>query len=131
MDYDLLLELVKRGGPSAVSSRPDPDEYIDKIIEVARWRLPVSTCSPGNLSSVKKPALRDKVVEYITAYWGQAKMMESTREPWQGKPWKTSGVLDAGMTSPPRPVYIILFGDARNQGRTFPWGSDMIQTAAI
>ena len=116
MDYDLLLELVKkRRTIRRFKPDPIPDEYIDKIIEVARWAPSGFNMQPWEFVVVKKPALRDKVVEYITAYWGQAKMMESTREPWQGKPWKTSGVLDAGMDFTTAPVYIILFGDARTK----------------
>ena len=39
--------------------------------------------------------------------------MEITREPWQGKPWETSGVIDAGMDFTTAPVFIILLGDPR------------------
>jgi nitroreductase len=38
MDYESLLELVKqRRTTHKFKPDPVPDEYIDKIIEVARW----------------------------------------------------------------------------------------------
>ena len=38
MDYDSLLELVKtRRSIRRFKPNPIPDEYIDKIIEAARW----------------------------------------------------------------------------------------------
>ena len=38
MDYDSLLKLVKnRRSMRKFKPEPIPDEYVDKIIEVARW----------------------------------------------------------------------------------------------
>jgi nitroreductase len=70
---------------------------------------------PWEFVVVKKPELREKIVGYIKEYWRQAKSMEGTRESWQGKPWITSGLLDAGMDFTTAPVFIILFGDTRTK----------------
>jgi len=116
MDYDSLLELVKkRRSIRRFKPDPIPDEYIDKIIEVARWAPSGFGLQPWEFVVVKKPELRKKIVENINEYWKQAKSMESTRESWQGKPWTTSGVLDAGMDFTTAPVFIILFGDTRTK----------------
>ena len=114
MDYDSLLELVKeRRSIRRFKPDPIPDESIEKIIEVARWAPSGFNMQPWEFVVVKKPELRKKVVEYVGEYWKQAKDMETTRESWQGKPWKTTGVVDAGMDYTTAPVFIILFGDPR------------------
>jgi nitroreductase len=116
MDYDSLLELVKkRRSIRRFKPDPIPDENIDKIIEVARWAPSGFNMQPWEFVVVKKPDLKNKIVEYIKAYWAQSKSMETTREAWQGKPWKTSGVIDAGMDFTTAPVFIILFGDTRTK----------------
>ena len=114
MDYDSLLKLVKkRRSIRRFKPDPIPDEYIEKIIEVARWAPSGFNMQPWEFVVVKKPELRRKIVEFVGEYWTQAKAMETTRESWQGKPWKTSGVLDAGMDYTTAPVFIILYGDTR------------------
>jgi nitroreductase len=116
MDYDSLLKLVKkRRSIRRFKPDPIPDEYIEKIIEVARWAPSGFNMQPWEFIVVKKPELRRKIVEFVTEYWTQSKAMETTRESWQGKPWKTSGVLDAGMDFTTAPVFIILYGDTRTK----------------
>jgi nitroreductase len=116
VDYDSLLELVKRRRSiRRFKLDPIPDESIDKIIEVARWAPSGFNMQPWEFVVVKKPELRKKIVEYIKESWKQTKSMEGTRESWQGKPWTTSGVLDAGMDFTTAPVFIILFGDTRTK----------------
>ena len=116
MDYDTLLKLVKkRRSIRRFKPDPIPNEYIEKIIEVARWAPSGFNMQPWEFVVVKKPELRKKIVEFVNEYWTQAKSMETTRESWQGKPWKTSGVLDAGMDFTTAPVFIILYGDTRTK----------------
>ncbi len=116
MDYDSLLELVKnRRSIRRFKPDPIPDEHIDKIIEVARWAPSGFNMQPWEFVVVRKPELRKQIVDYVGDYWAHAKMMETTREPWQGKPWKTSGVVDAGMDYTTAPAFILLFGDTRTK----------------
>ena len=116
MEYDALLELVKkRRSIRRFKPDPIPDGYIEKIIEVARWAPSGFNMQPWEFVVVKKPELREKIVEYISEYWRQGKAMETTREPWQGKPWELKGITDSGMDYTTAPVYIILFGDTRTQ----------------
>jgi nitroreductase len=116
MDYDSLLELVKNRR-SIRRFRPDPlpEEYIEKIIDIARWAPSGFNMQPWEFVVVRKEELRKKIVAIIGDYWAHAKEMEATREPWQGKPWKTSGVVDAGMDYTTAPVFILLFGDTRTK----------------
>ncbi|MBW1996689.1 MAG: nitroreductase family protein [Deltaproteobacteria bacterium] len=116
MDYDSLLELVKkRRSIRRFKPDPVPDEYIEKIIEVARWAPSGFNMQPWEFVVVKKPELRNKIVEYISTYWDQGKIMESTREAWQGRPWRMKGVVDSGMDYTTAPVFILLFGDTRTK----------------
>ena len=114
MDYDSLLELVKkRRSIRRFKPDPVPDEDIRKIIEVARWAPSGFNMQPWEFVVVTEKDLRDKIAEYLSESWDQTKIMETTRESWQGKPWKVSGVNDKEMDYKTAPVYIILFGDTR------------------
>ena len=114
MEYDSLLKLVKeRRSIRRFKPDPIPDEYVDKIIEVARWAPSGFNMQPWEFVVVKEPYVKERLIEYVDQYWMLAKSMEATREPWQGKPWSTSGVRNAGMDYTTAPVLIILFGDTR------------------
>jgi nitroreductase len=116
MEYESLLELVKkRRSTRRFKPDPIPEDAIEKIIEVARWAPSGFNMQPWEFVVVKKPELREKIVEYIGEYWRQGQTMETARESWQGKPWKLKGVVDSGMDYTTAPVYIILFGDTRTQ----------------
>ena len=94
MDYSSLLELVKkRRSIRSFKPEPMPDEYVDKIIEVARWAPSGANSQPWEFIVVKKQELRDKFAELIKSH--QA-----------GLPQRPPGYVDA-------PVYIILCGDIR------------------
>lgn len=112
MDYDALLELVK-STRSIRRFKPDPipDEYIDKIVEVARWAPSGFNQQPWEFVVVRKPELRQKIAEYTGIYWSQSREMEATRESWQGA-WNPEPVGSEADYSV-APVYIIIFGDTR------------------
>ncbi len=116
MNYDDLLELVKkRRSTRRFKPDPIPDEYIEKIIEVARWAPSGFNQQPWEFIVVKKAELKKKVVEFCKEYRRLAPQMEATREAWQGI-WKPEPVgSEADYTV--APVFIILFGDTRtNEG---------------
>lgn len=116
MNYEDLLEHVKKRR-SIRRFKPDsiPDEAIEKIIEVARWAPSGFNMQPWEFVVVKKPDLRQKIAEYLGDYWRNVPDMESAREDWQGRPWKATGVVDAGSDFSVAPVYIIVFGDTRTK----------------
>ena len=69
VDYDSLLVLVKkRRSIRRFNPDPIPDEYISKIIEVARWAPSGFNMQPWEFVVVKKPELREKIVGYIKEY---------------------------------------------------------------
>jgi nitroreductase len=88
--YDTLLEIVKnRRSVRFFKSDPFPDEFIEKIIEAARWAPSGFHTQPWEFVVVKKKDLKDKIVEAI-------------------KRPKTGGISDA-------PVFILLLCDTRTK----------------
>jgi nitroreductase len=66
MDYGSLLELVKkRRSVRWFKPDPVPDEYIDKIIEVARWAPSGFHTQPWEFVVVKKKELKDKIADAL------------------------------------------------------------------
>ena len=116
MDYDQLLELAKNRR-TVRRFRPDPvpDEYVDKIIEVARWAPSGLNQQPWEFVVVKKPELRQQIAELGREVLMRSMKMEAAREPWQGT-WKMppppATKLEGGDFSV-APVYILLCGDPR------------------
>ena len=116
MNYDALLELVKkRRSIRRFKPDPVPDELVQKIIEVARWAPSGFNMQPWEFVVVKDPALRGKIVEAVNVYFEQSVEMEKTREAWQGRPWRLSGMKDTKGDFSEAPVYIILLGDNRTK----------------
>jgi len=115
VDYESLLELVKNRR-SIRRFRPDPipDEYVDKIIEVARWAPSGFNSQPWEFVVVKKQELKDSIVQLINEYRSaHFSRMERTREPWQGAPYESRPRAPMDWTN--APVFIILFGDTRTK----------------
>jgi len=112
MDYDTLLNIV-RNTRSIRRFKADsvPGEYIDKIIEVARWAPSGFNQQPWEFIVVREPELRKKIAGFTSSYWDQSREMEATREPWQGvwNPEPAGSEADYSIA----PVYIIVFGDTR------------------
>ncbi len=109
MDYDSFLELVeKRRSIRKFKPEPIPDEYVDKIIEAARWAPSGANSQPWEFIVVKKQELKDKIVELISGAGNLSQKMEVAREPEQRFRFRPPGYVRA-------PVFIILCGDTRTQ----------------
>jgi len=114
MDYDSLLALVKkRRSIRRFKPDPIPDEYIEKIIDVARWAPSGFNMQPWEFVVVRKAELRKEIVELVEEIRPQTRQMETAREPWQGKTWKMTGLTGGEMDYSTAPVFILLFGDPR------------------
>ena len=111
-DYEGLLDLVKKRR-SCRHFKPDavPDEYIRKIIEVARWAPSGANTQPWDFVVVKKPELRQKIYGYIEDLNALTRKFETERDP--NRPSSTGGI-GAGDRQPP--VLIVLVGDPRTIG---------------
>ena len=109
MDYDSLLELVKkRRSTRKFKPEPIPDEYVDKIIEVARWAPSGANSQPWEFIIIKKPELKQKIIGYITEYNNLMRKLELLREPALQFKWTPPGYGDAS-------VFILLCGDTRTK----------------
>lgn len=114
MEYDSLLELVKkRRSIRRFKPDPIPDDYVEKIIDVARWAPSGFNMQPWEFVVVRKAELRKKIVELVEEIRPQTREMETAREPWQGQVWKMTGLVGGEMDYATAPVFIILFGDPR------------------
>ena len=66
MDYESLLELVKsRRSTHRYKPDPVPDDYVDKIIELALWAPSGANSQPWEFIVVKKNDLRESIVKYF------------------------------------------------------------------
>ena len=115
MDYDSFLELAKkRRSVRRFKPDPVPAEYIDKIIEAARWAPSGFNLQPWEFVVVRDKKLKDDIVQFCRSSMENMGKMEATREAWQGTakspPSPTPG---QGGDYSVAPVFILLFGDTR------------------
>lgn len=109
MDYESLLELVKkRRSIRKFKPEPIPDEYIEKIIEVARWAPSGGNSQPWEFVVVKRPELREKIIALIVEQNDLMRKTEVVRAPELRFKWMPAGYARA-------PVFIILAGDTRTK----------------
>ena len=118
--YDSLLELVKkRRSIRRFKPEPIPDEYISKIIEVARWAPSGANLQPWEFVVVKDQEFKKKIVQFCRTSTENDLEMETTREKWQStlKPKSTSapvGKIKSNYANyAEAPVFILLYGDSR------------------
>ncbi len=118
VDYESLLELVKkRRSIRRFRPEPIPDEYVDKIIEVARWAPSGANSQPWEFIVIKKEELKHKIAQFIKEHRTLTSKMELTREPALRFPGQVSPVERFGYED--APVFIILCGDTRTK-EAFP-----------
>jgi len=81
MDYESFLELVEnRRGIRRFKPDPIPDEYIDKIIEAARWAPSGFNLQPWEFVVVKDKKLKDSIVEFSRQQSGGSSTEVRSRE---------------------------------------------------
>lgn len=107
MDYNGLLELVKaRRSIRKLKPDPIPGEFVDKIIEVARWAPSGANSQPWHFIVVKDKEKKQKITQYLTEYNTLMRRLETLREPKLSFKWVAPGFFDA-------PVFIVVCGDTR------------------
>jgi nitroreductase len=112
MDYASFLDLVKHRR-TIRRFRPDPvpDDFVDKIIEAARWAPSGFNLQPWEFVVIKDRKLKDTIVQWVRDYHKLIMKTESAREPWQQVPRRPS--QDPGMDYRIAPVFILVLGDTR------------------
>ena len=117
MEYASFLELVeKRRSIRRFKPDPIPDEFIDKIIEAARWAPSGFNLQPWEFVVVRDQKLKDGIVQIFKEAMANSFKLEAARESWQSKGRAVSPLPQP--SEPPNdytkaPVFIILFGDTR------------------
>ena len=119
MNYESFLELVKeRRSIRRFKLEPIPDDYVDKIIEAARWAPSGANSQPWEFIVIKKQELKESIVRLFEEGRALAYRMELTRaserrHPTFARPPEgTPGFASA-------PVFILVCGDLRTQN-AFP-----------
>jgi nitroreductase len=128
--YDMLLDLVKYR-MSVRNLRPDPipDEYVTKILEVARWAMSGANSQPWEFVVVKDPVMRRRLydtymnenMEFI--YWVERQRHLELRHPafqvpGVSDPHKELEIIQSKQNWWEAPVHIVVLGDGRRQ-----WGT--------
>ena len=115
MDYSDFLDLVKsRRSIRRFRPAPIPDEYIEKIIEAARWAPSGYNSQPWEFVVVKDKKMRDSILQPFDLHKRLIAAAEVTGSGQKRKqmayPW-----LDEEMDYRIAPVIIILFSDTRTK----------------
>ena len=114
MDYDSFLDLVKhRRTIRRFKPDPLPDDYLDKILEAARWAPSGYNMQPWDFVVIRDKKIIDKIMGCIDDYWKLSAQAEAVREPWMRRksyPW-----LNPEADFRHAPVYILILGDKRTQ----------------
>lgn len=112
MKYDAFLDLVKhRRTIRRFKPDPVPDDYVDKIIEAARWAPSGYNMQPWDFVVIKDKKIKDAIVGWVRDYHKLIMKTESAREAWQQVPRRPS--QDAEMDYRNAPVFILVLGDTR------------------
>lgn len=114
MDYEGFLNLVKTRR-SIRSFKPDPlpDDYVDRIIEAARWAPSGANSQPWEFVVIKDKGIKEKILELHKESSEHSRKMELTREPGMGWPAVLRHSDRPGFAV--APVWIILLGDSRTR----------------
>ena len=109
MDYENLLSLVKERR-SCRRFKPDsiPDDYVKKIIDMARWAPSGANSQPWDFIVVKKKDLRQKISQFVKDFISIYYKLEHTRESALRFPSLTGPVDKIGYED--APVFIVLCG---------------------
>jgi nitroreductase len=114
MDYEGFLKLVKtRRSIRSFKPDPVPDEYVERIIEAARWAPSGANSQPWEFIVVKDKQIKDRIVDIVNEHSEYSRKVELTREEDLRFPAISGPVREPGYKN--APVFIILCGDPRTK----------------
>lgn len=114
MDYKDFLELVqKRRSIRSFKPDPIPDDYVDKIIEAARWAPSGANSQPWQFVVIKDKETKDSIVDIVTEHRQYTLKVELTRPEDLRFPAALGPVREPGYKD--APVFVILCGDPRTR----------------
>lgn len=114
MNIDAFLDLAKkRRNIRKFKPDPIPDEYVEKMIEAARWAQSGANAQPWEFIVIKDKKTKDKIVKLYQEYHKQVWDVERTRV----RELRHLAYVDGPPTDPPgfkdAPVFIVVCGDPR------------------
>ncbi len=103
LNYAQFLDFVKaRRSIRSYKTTPIPTDYIQKILEAARWAPSGANSQPWEFIVITNEGVKEKIVDLIDRNLPSPKMMDGK------KPRPPEGFKDA-------PVFIIVCGDTRRK----------------
>ncbi|MFC1867618.1 nitroreductase family protein [Thermodesulfobacteriota bacterium] len=118
MDYDGFFQLVtKRRSIRSFKPDPIPDEYVEKIIDAARFAPSGGNSQPWEFMVLTDKEVKDRIVEIVKESNKSVYKIGQTRPPDERHPSDNKRLTHPGFKE--APVFIILCGDKRLMD-TFP-----------
>lgn len=113
MEFNEFLKVIRsRRSIRNFKSDPIPDEYIEKILEAARWAMSGANGQPWEFVVVKDAKLRKKVVDIYEESRYRTHLIESTRSAELRHPGAKHTPADL-IRFRNAPVIIVVCGDPR------------------
>jgi 5,6-dimethylbenzimidazole synthase len=114
MDYEGFLKLVQtRRSIRSFKTDPVPDEYVERIIEAARWAPSGANSQPWEFVVVKDKETKDRIIDSVAEQAPYSRKVELTREEDVRFPGTQGPVREPGYKN--APVFILLCGDPRTK----------------
>ena len=112
MDIDNFIDLLKsRRSIRAFKSDPIPEEFIQKIIEAARWAPSGGNSQPWEFIVIKKKEIKDRIADLFVESTKPVRQAELTREKELRVPALEREITEPGFKN--ASVFILLCGDPR------------------
>jgi len=114
MTYEAFLELVRKRR-SVRSFRPDPvpDDYVERIIEAARFAPSGANSQPWEFVVIKDREMKDRITALVAEQSEPARKVEVARDQDLRFPGAQGPAREPGYKS--APVFILLCGDPRTK----------------
>jgi len=114
MEYEAFLDLVRRRRSiRSLKEDPIPDEYVEQIIEAARFAPSGANSQPWEFVVIKEKDIKEKIVSLFTEQAEYSRKVELTRDEDVRFPGMQGPVREPGFKS--APVFILLCGDPRTK----------------
>jgi len=112
MDVDHFINLLKsRRSIRAYKPDPIPNEFIQKIIEAARWAPSGGNSQPWEFIVIKKKEIKDRIADLFVESTRPIRQAELTREKELRVPALEREITEPGFKN--APVFILVCGDPR------------------
>ena len=114
MDYEAFLQLVEtRRSTRSFKADPIPDEYVDRIIEAARFAPSGANSQPWEFIVIKDKETKDRIATLLTEQGEAGRKVEAARDEDLRFPGTQGPAREPGYKN--APVFILLCGDPRTK----------------